>query len=431
MRDEREQLAQRSAGYEYSIIRANLDPRRLLAELSHSHGVRPEKYGITVGQDGASRIRAGARNLNLSDFLTKELHLPWRDASEILRSSYQRQVSGAVLPLAKELPRAALWREYTTERDMFRSARRDAIAIQQTSEQSRRAQIRQTFNIARDAARNNLDLQPSGRRALVSIARMTKADAEQTLRGQIQLERDALIAKYGPRQGASFGEFLQARAQAGDTRALVELRRMRPTTPEPPQPEENWIMPVGEEHARAKRHAPTTEDKADSSVSGYDNQIIYRAPHLSYEVHRDGVVSYQHDGRSVVRDHGSAVRVLKTDRAAIEAALRLSQAKFGPVLKLQGPVEMQREAARVAAEAGLYVEFSDNSLNDVMQARRVELIADRATALETRSKDRSRGRDAPAKPTSAGQDHAPDPVLGGKSTRDEDLPPSSPSAHTL
>jgi hypothetical protein len=84
---------------------------------------------------------------------------------------------------------------------------------------------------------------------------------------------------------------------------LVELRRMRPTALETPQPEENWIMPAGEEHAREKRHAPTTEDKADSSESGYDNQFIYRAPHLSYEVHRDGVVTYRHDGRSVIRDH--------------------------------------------------------------------------------------------------------------------------------
>lgn len=431
MRDERERIVQRSAGDEYSVIRSNLDPRRLLAELSHSHGVRPEKYGITQGRDGTGRIRAGARHLNVSDFLTKELHLPWRDASDILRGSYQRQISGATIPVARELPRAALWREYTTDRDVCRRARQDAMATQQNSEQSRRAQIKQTFNIARDVARNNLDLQPSGRRALVSIARMTMADAEQTLRGQIQLERDALIAKYGPRQGASFGEFLQARAQAGDTRALVELRRMRPTTPEPPQPEENWIMPVGEESARGKRQAPVAKNKADASESGYDNQIIYRAPHLSYEVHRDGVVTYQHDGRSVVRDHGSAVRVLKTNPAAIEAALRLSQAKFGPVLKLQGPVEMQREAARVAAEAGLYVEFSDNSLNDIMQARRVELIKDRATALETRSKDRSRGRDAPAKPMPAGQDRAPDPVLGVNSTPDEALRSSSRSAHPL
>jgi Large polyvalent protein-associated domain 7 len=286
------------------------------------------------------------------------------------------------------------------------------------------ADIKQTFNAARDAARANLDLRPSSRRVLVSIARMTKADAEQSLRAQIQLERDALKAKYGQRHGASFGEFLQARAQAGDIRALVELRRMRPTTLEAPQPEENWIMPAGEERARVRRHAPTITDEADSSESGYDNQIIYRAPQLSYEVHRDGDVTYRHDGRSVVRDHGSAVRVLQTDRAAIEAALRLGQAKFGPVLKLQGPVEMQRDAARVAAEAGLYVEFSDASLNDIMQARRVELIADRATTADTRTQGRSRVRDIAAGPTPAESIHAPSPVQDANSAPDGDVLPS-------
>lgn len=93
-------------------------------------------------------------------------------------------------------------------------------------------------------------------------------------------------------------------------------------------------------------------------------------------MHRDRNVTYRHDGRSVVHDHGRAVHVLQTDRAAIEAALRLAQAKFGPVLKLHGPAHMQWDAAIVAAEAGLYVEFSERSLNDIMQARRVELIAE-------------------------------------------------------
>ena len=418
MHDERERLVQRSSGDEYSVIRAHLDPHRLLAELSHSHGVQPQKYAIAIGRDGASRIRAGARHLNVSDFLTKELHLPWRDASAILHSSYQRQISGAALPVARELPRAELWREYTSERDALRSARQDAVATQQISERSRRADIKQTFIVARDMARAHPGLRPSGQRALVSIARMTKADAEQTLRAQILLERDALRAKYGQRHGASFGEFLQARAQAGDARALVELRRMRPTTPDEPKPEENWIMPADSEPLNLRRNADAADDKprevgeADSSKSSFGNQIIYRAPQLSYEVHRDGNVTYRHDGRSVVRDHGRAVRVLQTNRAAIEAALRLAQAKFGPVLRLQGPAHMQREAAIVAAEAGLYVEFSERSLNDIMQARRVELIADRATAVETRAQDRSRLRAIAPRPTTGKSIPAVRPVSG-------------------
>jgi hypothetical protein len=266
---------------------------------------------------------------------------------------------------------------------------------------------------------------------------MTKATAEQTLRAQILLERDALNAKYGQRHGASFGEFLQARAQAGDALALVELRRMRPTTPDESKPEESWIMPAGEQSG-SRRKAPAVEGQSDganeadqaddgkSSDSGYDNQIIYRVLQLSYEVHRDGDVTYRHDGRSVVRDQGRAVRVLQTDRVAIEAALRLAHAKFGTVLKLQGPAHMQREAAIVAAEAGLYVEFSDESLNDIMQARRVELIADRATAVETRTQDRSRLRDTPLLPTPAASGRDVGPAISSACKQPDSKPHNPP-----
>jgi hypothetical protein len=44
----------------------------------------------------------------------------------------------------------------------------------------------------------------------------------------------------------------------------------------------------------------------------------------------------------------------------------------------------------------LYVEFSDHSLNNIMQGRRVELIADRTATIETRSRARSDSADNPS-----------------------------------
>jgi hypothetical protein len=371
VRDGGERRATSAAGgqSEFAEIGQQLDARRLLAELSHSHGVRPEKYPVTVAKDGSARIRAGTRHLNVSDFLTKELHLPWVDASQILRDSYRRQVDGAVPAPARELPRATLWREFTSERDGLRSERQAAIKSQKASETARRDEIKRTFAAARDLARNDLTLRPSARRAAVSVARMTRVAAEQSLRAQSQVERDNLVAKHGPAAGPSFGDFLQVKAQVGDTRALAELRRLLPSPSESPKEGENWILPAGNTPGQMER-----------------NEIIYRAPRLTFEVHASGDVTYRHDGRSVVRDQGPSVRVLKTDREAIESGLRLAQAKFGNVLKLEGPVEFQREAAKVAAEAGLYIEFADDTLNQVMQARRAELVAERANAVTARSR---------------------------------------------
>lgn len=57
---------------EFAEIRATLDASRLLAALAYSHGLIVGKYSIGKGGDGGDRIRTGSRNLNVSDFLTKE-----------------------------------------------------------------------------------------------------------------------------------------------------------------------------------------------------------------------------------------------------------------------------------------------------------------------------------------------------------------------
>ena len=92
-RDQREMKQGRAteSQVEFQEIKAKLDARRLLAELSQSHGVIPDKYEVTKAKDGSDRIRCGSRNLNVSDFLTKELNMPCKDAAKALRDSYARQ----------------------------------------------------------------------------------------------------------------------------------------------------------------------------------------------------------------------------------------------------------------------------------------------------------------------------------------------------
>ncbi|MFM0351120.1 relaxase family protein, partial [Paraburkholderia sp. RL17-347-BIC-D] len=67
---------------EFTEIRATLDAGRLLAVLAHTHGLIVEKYSIGKGADGGDRIQAGSRNLNVSDFLTKEMNLSWEEAAQ-------------------------------------------------------------------------------------------------------------------------------------------------------------------------------------------------------------------------------------------------------------------------------------------------------------------------------------------------------------
>lgn len=69
----------------------------------------PDKYEVTKGKDGGDRIRCGRRNLNVSDFLTQELHLPWRDAAPILQQTYADQIGHAAPQQARPALRRDLW----------------------------------------------------------------------------------------------------------------------------------------------------------------------------------------------------------------------------------------------------------------------------------------------------------------------------------
>ena len=340
---------------EFREIRHGLDARRLLAELSYTHGVRPAKYVVVTGRDGADRIRAGKRALNVSDFLTKELNLSWREAAPMLREIYWRQQAGEPIPAPRELPRAALWREYSDARESHIAARSAAWLAQRASEQERRGEIRTAFETRRDALKGDVRLAPASRRAATSLARAERLGLEDALRQSIARERAALKEQYGASSGPSFSDWLRTRAEAGDERVLEELRRTAR-----PAPADADTSSAGEVFSVIRPKS------AQPNADGEDNQIIFRSSGLSWSVDERGNVTYRRDGHDVVRDRGAIVQVLQVERSAIEAGLRLAQSKFGRTLELAGNEAHQLAAVKVAVEAGLRVQFSDARLNRAM-----------------------------------------------------------------
>ncbi|MBN3786090.1 hypothetical protein G3N94_04165 [Burkholderia sp. Ac-20353] len=346
---------------EFREIRRGLDARRLLAELSHTHGVRPAKYAVVTGRDGTDRIRAGKRALNVSDFLTKELNLSWREAAPLLRAVYQRQQAGEQIPAPRELPRAALWREYSVAREAHVAARSDAWLTQRASEQQRRGEIRTAFETARAGIKQDVRLTPASRRAATSLARAEQLGRDDALREAIARERAALKTQFGAASGPSFSDWLRTQAEQGDERALEELRR----TAGPERVSDDVDVDAGDEAFNVIRPNPSRP-----SVQDDYNAIIFRSAGLSWSVDERGHVTYRHDGRDVVRDRGASVQVLQVDRPAIETGLRLAQSKFGRTLELAGNDVYQLAAAKVAVDAGLRVQFSDARLNRAMDEYR-------------------------------------------------------------
>lgn len=384
---------------EFREIKANLDAQRLLDTLSRTHGLIVDKYAVSKGADGGDRIRAGTRNLNVSDFLTKELNLSWADAAQLLRTTYKAQTGREMeTPQQRPEPTPALWREFMLQRASFGQADRAVWAAQLQSERERRDAIRSAFRAARSAIGEDPKLSRAQVKAALSTARMTRVERETALSRAITAERETLRASK-PSQEDRYLAYLAARGQRGDHAALFELQRLR------------WQEPAEDPHRLTIRPARPVQP----------NAILYDGPVITHQVQRNGDVEYQRNGTALLVDQGKSVRLWQNDQDAIEIGLRLAQQKFGPVLELSGPLEFQMEAARVAADARLHVEFADGAINRIFVERRHML--QELQARQGRAPEQSAAQPGPS-PDRA--DHAPDGTQTPDGVSKRDLPRADP-----
>jgi hypothetical protein len=382
---QREQTGAAGELAEFKEIRAKLDGGRLLAELSVSHGVIIDKYAVSFAQDGSSRIKVGNRNLNVSDFLTKEMRLPWAESAAILRRSYARQVGLHPSQAPRGVPSPTLWRKFQDERQA-RGGQRQLLADQLKSEQARRLALRTAMELAQTRAK---PLPAAQRKAALSVARMGFVTGENALKEAIRHERHQFRAPVSEQ----YRVFLHGQAKTGDEKALAELRRMSSTAPTLTRPDVGTI-------------AAAFGDKEP-------NSMIYRGKEMRHIVHKNGDVVYSLAGRAIIQDNGDKLLLLQIDRVAIEAALRLGQAKYGDVLKLSGSKEFQEQAARIAAEAGIKVTFYEKKTEVIREQRAAELASERAKKEQHRElgskfvEDQRRAK--PATPDAAQPGQRPSP----------------------
>ncbi|MBB0050340.1 hypothetical protein D7209_37625, partial [Burkholderia cepacia] len=358
-RDERERVVQaRTSDADlFKTIKRELDGNRLLAMLSHSHGVIPAKYEVTKGKDGSDRIRAGDRNLNVSDFLTKELHLSWQEAAPVLREAYAKQQDDVAVRASQE-PSKDVWRDFTK----WDKARMRELAekwkAQKASEPARRKAIRDEFRQQKQQIEAQRTPNQRGGaaaiRAAISVLRMQRVQKEMALRDTIDVEREALRSEKQHSLSERYRLYLVMQAQAADARALAELRRMQ-------------AVP-SQSNGDAARLQPN-----DANATSRD--VLHAE--LSYTVDRNGDVIYSRNDQQVIIDRGQEVSLIQTDDETMETAMRFAIAKWGPTLDMAGTEEQKRRAAELAAEKYMNVTFTDPALNAVMAERKAQMVQER------------------------------------------------------
>ncbi|RWZ85637.1 MAG: hypothetical protein EO766_16345 [Hydrotalea sp. AMD] len=345
---------------EFTQIKRELDASHLLERLSQTHGVIPDKYEISKGKDGGDRIRAGNRNLNVSDFLTQELRLSFSEAAPILRKAYAEQLAQQPIEQQKPPePRIDLWQAYKDTQPDRAKQRAADWAAQRASEGERRAAIRKAYQAERLAIKADKNRTAAQRKAALSITRMQRIQADALLREQIKTERIQHNTASSDEYRNGYRNWLAELAQTGHQAALAELRRM--------QRKKKSGIHGQEIHAGAGQ-----QNQGETETAPFLNSLD-----LTYHVHKDGAVTYRRGDTEILRDEGHAVKVLRSEDNNIETSLRLAQAKFGNTLTVHGTDEFKANAARVAAEKGLRVSFTDPKLNELMTARKVEIAQER------------------------------------------------------
>lgn len=347
--DQLKQVRESQTKHDTAKLINSLDANRLLADLSLSHGVIIGKYEISKNKLGIDRIKCGNRNLSVSDFLTKELQIPWADAEKILKASYEKQLDNTQ-SLTKQTPRQQQWANFKKQQKTQYSKFTTRDKASRLHEKEKLSDVKKVFYAKRSEAQNNKALKPAERKAAISIARMERLTQEQAIKAEFKELRKYLKEEKNKPQTEQYRDYLTQQAQQGDSMALNELRRMKV---EPERADEQT----------------SSFRSALGSVKALDS--INRS--MSYQVHKNGDVTYKRNGIDVLRDAGQRVEMLQMDDQSIETGLRFAQQKFGGKLTLTGPQEFQERVARIAAEQGLKVEFVDPVINSVMQKHKEEL----------------------------------------------------------
>lgn len=344
---------QAAAKERYAEIRRNLDCTLLLNSLSHSHGLKAELYQVTTGKDGTARIQCGTRALSPSDFLSRELGLPWKEAAPILRRVYEQQIGKAVTSPRGKAITSPLWQEFKAERKVTQVTLGQRLKAFDVESRSRHAALKALSAV--DQKKHLTGLAGVARKAATSLEKLRAATRKAELTAALAVERQSLYDAIQPAEAVAWRLFLQARAQAGSEEALAELRKLD-DTPRTVGPSITGTIELDDEEERKQKRRVRVP--ADAS--------ILRS--LAHAVELNGDITYRHMGQAVLRDEGRNIAVLdQNSNEAIAAGLLIAREKFGTNLTLTGSAEFQRRVVAVAVAQGIAVRFVDPQLEAIRQ----------------------------------------------------------------
>lgn len=353
----------------YAEIRKNLDCAQFLSRLSHSHGLNIEKYQVATAKDGSPRIQAGSRALTPSDFLMKELGLPWKEAAPVLRQVYEHQINSQVTkPRTVKAAPSILWMDFKAMREITSAELSQRLKVFDGVAKAHRTALAEKLKAEQTATLAGLS--GTARKAAHSLGKLKAATAKAELNIALSEERQILRDSIQPNQANAWRLFLQDRAQDGNEEALMALRKLDDTARavQLTTPSIGTII-LEDDEDEQKRRRLARRDYAAKVLSN-----------LVQTVDKNSDITYRLRGHAVLRDEGRHLAVLdENSEEAIVAGLLLAREKFGSNLTLTGSPAFQQRVIEVAVAQGIAIKFVDPQL----EAMRVQLTNEKRQLSRT------------------------------------------------
>ncbi|EHX6295710.1 relaxase, partial [Salmonella enterica] len=330
-----------------AVIRKEIDPERFLSAVAREFNVKSEIHAVSKAPDGSPRFSVGKRNLNASDFLTKNLNLSWVDAKQFLLKVYADQKANK--PFEKPVLNRSLNRREAKERlDSLKSGNktlRDFV-------KNERAKM---YNDLREMRKELRSIPPSEREVAKGILVYKKLTTLESL-AEMEKEGRNIISQYHANWSEG-SENMKAVQRLKDY-----LNREEENGIQADQPETSLVKAV-EAQKRLNELQRTNSKLKDLVMDKQDGKIVYRD---------------QETESPVFTDRGDFVVAGKeATKEEIAVMLDYSREKFGGVLKLTGTDEFKQQCAIVAAEKGMNLILRPEKFQKLMLETKAELDANK------------------------------------------------------
>jgi len=270
--------------------------------------------------------------LNVADFLTKEMHLEWSDASKILREVWTAQICHEPVKKLAQISQE-YWNEFITElRTTGKEQRAEEWTNQRTTEKERRIAIKNRFQLNWQelySSSNRKRTIPEERRQRLSCIQMERVKDEMNARTLTINERGILRQKHKRPIQELFIQFLeQKKLLEVSAEQIQEIERIQA------------------EEALEKKKKKKTEDR-NGARGTFAAPVFPAFIELTNRIDPDGSITYLRKGEAIIRDSGK------------EVFFRFSADKFGKTLCFVGSDDFIEKAIQTAVDKGIKLELSD------------------------------------------------------------------------